>query len=150
MYYGSTNNNGSSSDYEVAKLGHVKFAGIEDFWGNIWEWIDGMITDVNRNIITKWNYDGYGEIFTTPSGLTSNSSGWVKKVSGTTESGFMGIQYGGSSTAYYCDYGNFYASRILIFGGHWYFSAYCGPFRLNAYYTASAASSSVGARLMYL
>ena len=150
MYYGSTNNNGSSSNYEVAKFGHVKFAGIEDFWGNIWEWIDGMTTDANRNIITKWNYDGDGETFTTPSGLTSDSNGWVKKVSGTTESGFMGIQYGGSSTTYYCDGGGLCASRVLRFGGDWAYGAICGPFGLGADRTASFASGAVGARLMYL
>lgn len=150
MYYGSTSNNGSSSDYEVAKLGHVKFAGIEDFWGNIWEWIDGMTTDANRNIITKWNYDSDDETFTTPSGLASDSNGWVKKVSGTTESGFMGVQHGGSSTTYYCDYGNLYASRVLLFGGRWNDGAGCGPFHLSADATASAASGRVGARLMYL
>ena len=150
MYDGSTNNNGSNSDYEVAKLGHVKFAGIEDFWGNIWEWIDGMTTDANRNIITKWNYDNDGETFTTPSGLTSDSNGWVKKVSGTTESGFMGIQHGGSSTTYYCDYGALCASRVLSFGGGWANGATCGPFRLIASHTASYADGDVGARLMYL
>ena len=109
-----------------------------------------MTTDANRNIITKWNYDGDGEIFTTPSGLTSDSNGWVKKVSGTTESGFMGIQYGGSSTTYYCDYGYLYASRVLLFGGVWGSGAYCGPFYVVAYYAASYASGYVSARLMYL
>ena len=75
MYYGSTSNSGSSSDYNTAKLGHVKFAGIEDFWGNIWEWIDGLTTDNNFNIITNWDYDSnnYNNDFTTSSGLTTNS-----------------------------------------------------------------------------
>ena len=109
-----------------------------------------MTTDANRNIITKWNYDNDGETFTTPSGLTFDSNGWVKKVSGTTESGFMGIQHGGSSTTYYCDGGNLCASRVLLFGGRWGDGTHCGPFYLNAYYATSYASGGVGARLMYL
>jgi len=38
MNYGST----STSNL------HVKLFGIEDFWGNIWEWVDGMTTDGTR------------------------------------------------------------------------------------------------------
>jgi formylglycine-generating enzyme required for sulfatase activity len=34
---------------------HMRFLGIEDFWGNIWEWVDGLTTDGSRNLITSWN-----------------------------------------------------------------------------------------------
>ena len=152
MYYGSTSNSGSSSDYNTAKLGHVKFAGIEDFWGNIWEWIDGLTTDNNFNIITNWDYDGnnYNNDFTTSSGLTTNSWGYVTDVAGTTESGFMNIKYGGSASTYFCDYGYLYSGRVLLFGGRWNNGSFCGPFYLYAIYTASDANAYVGARLMYL
>ena len=152
MYYGDPSNNGSSSNYDTAKLGHIKFAGIEDFWGNIWEWIDGLTTDSNWNIITNWDYDeqNFNQNFSFSSGLTQNSNGWVKDVSGTTETGFMNINYGGSSTTYFSDYGYLYSDRLLIFGGRWSYGSNCGPFYLYANNTASAASVDVGARLMYL
>ena len=152
MYYGSTSNSGSSSDYNTAKLGHVKFAGIEDFWGNIWEWIDGLTTDNNFNIITNWDYDGnnYNNDFTTSSGLTTNSGGYVTNVAGTTESGFMNIKYGGSASTYFCDYGYLNSGRVLKFGGRWPSGSSCGPFYLYAVNTASGAYADVGARLMYL
>ena len=152
MYYGSTSNSGSSSDYNTAKLGHVKFAGIEDFWGNIWEWIDGLTTDNNFNIITNWDYDSnnYNNDFTTSSGLTTNSWGYVTDVAGTTESGFMNIKYGGSASTYFCDYGYLYSGRVLSFGGRWSSGSFCGPFYLDADDTASTAGAAVGARLMYL
>ena len=152
MYYGSTSNSGSSSDYNTAKLGHVKFAGIEDFWGNIWEWIDGLTTDNNFNIITNWDYDSnnYNNDFTTSSGLTTNSWGYVTDVAGTTESGFMNIKYSGSASTYFCDYGHLDFGRVLDFGGHWAYGSLCGPFCLSASDTASDADAVVGARLMYL
>ena len=152
MYYGSTSNNGSSSTYDTAKLGHVKFAGIEDFWGNIWEWIDGLTTDSSFNIITNWDYDkaNSNSDFTTPSGLSSNSGGWVTDVAGTTESGFMNIKYGGSSSTHFCDDGYLYSGRVLLFGGRWGRGSDCGPFYLYAGDTASSANATVGARLMYL
>lgn len=152
MYYGSTSNNGSSSDYNTAKLGHVKFAGIEDFWGNIWEWIDGLTTDNNFNIITNWDYDGnnYNNDFTTSSGLTTNSWGYVTDVAGTTETGFMNVEYKGSGTTFFCDYGYLFSVRVLSFGGRWNYGSSVGPFVLFAINAASYADVSFGARLMYL
>lgn len=152
MYYGSTSNNGSSSTYDTAKLGHVKFAGIEDFWGNIWEWIDGLTTDSSYNIITNWDYDkvNSNSDFTTPSGLSGNSEGYVNYVAGTTESGFMGIKYKGSSSTYFCDSCGLFSRRILIFGSHWHADSGCGPFSLGAYGEDSTTADDVGARLMYL
>lgn len=152
MYYGDLSNNGSSSSYDTAKLGHVKFAGIEDFWGNIWEWIDGLTTDSNWNIITNWDYDkqNFNQDFAFSSGLTKNSSGWVKAVSGTTETGFMNINYGGSSTTYFSDYGGLSSDCVLSFGGRWCNGSGCGPFYLGAGSTASGAGVDVGARLMFL
>lgn len=152
MYYGNPSNSGSSAEYEIAKLGHVKFAGIEDFWGNIWEWIDGLITDSNWNIITNWDYNKENdqENFIFSSGLTSNSSGYVSDVSGTTETGFMNIEYKGSATTLFCDYGYLSSDRVLRFGGPWAAGSYIGPFYLGANCAASYATVNVGARLMYL
>ena len=130
----------------------MKFAGIEDFWGNIWEWIDGLTTDSSFNIITNWDYDKVNSNpdFSTSSGLTSNSSGYVTNVAGTTESGFMNVKYGGSASTYFCDYGSLNSGRVLSFGGRWGNGSFCGPFCLYADRTASDAGASVGARLMYL
>ena len=152
MYYGNTSNSGSSAEYETAKLGHVKFAGIEDFWGNIWEWIDGFITDSNWNIITNWDYDKENnqENFIFSSGLTSDSNGYVSNVSGTTETGFMNVEYKGSGTTFFCDYGYLYSDRVLRFGGRWAYGSDAGPVYLGAVNAASDAGVSVGARLMYL
>lgn len=152
MYYGDLSNNGSSSSYDTAKLGHVKFAGIEDFWGNIWEWIDGLTINNNFNIITNWDYDGnnYNNDFTTSSGLTTNSWGYVTDIAGTTESGFMNIKYGGSASTYFCDYGRLNSGRVLRFGGRWGYGSCCGPFCLYADDAASNTNAGIGARLMFL
>ena len=99
-----------------------------------------------------WDYDGnnYNTDFTTSSGLTTNSWGYVTDVAGTTESGFMNVKYGGSASTYFCDNGYLYSGRVLRFGGRWGYGSYCGPFYLYAFDTASYAGADVGARLMYL
>lgn len=142
MYFGSTSDSAT----------HVKFAGIEDFWGNIWEWVIGLTTDANRQLLTDWDYDGDlgREKFIFPSGLTEDSSGYTTRVAGTTEAGFMSIKHAGSATTHWCDGGDLYAGRVLVFGGRWNDGSYAGPFDFYAADSASSASASVGARLMFL
>lgn len=149
MYGGSTANG----------ITHVKLFGIEDFWGNIWEWVDGLTTDSDRNIITSWNNFANEPTETTTtstaSGLTANSSGWINMVSGTSQSGFMPVLFGtqngvttGSAYAW-PDYGYLYASCVLFFGGRWANGDIAGPFLLDASLGASYSNRLVGGRLSY-
>lgn len=147
MYYGDPSNDGSSADYDTAKLGHVKFAGIEDFWGNIWELIDGLTTDANWNVITTWDYK---QNFSFSLGLTKNSGGYIKNISGTTETGFIGTNYVGSQTTYFCDFGQLYSNRTLKFGGRWNSKVTCGPFCSYVDNIISNSAANVTARLMYI
>lgn len=133
---------------------HMKLFGIEDFWGCIWEWVDGFTTDASRNIITSWNSFSGEPVetvtsVTTSSGLTANASGWNKKVIGNSQAGFMPIEFGGSSSTFWADYGGLYASCVLRFCGAWNDGDYAGPFLLSAYLGASNRYAAVGARLSY-
>lgn len=132
---------------------HMRLFGIEDFWGNIWEWVDGLTTDGSRNLITSWNsFSGEDTTITsitTPSGVTSNSNGYVNNVIGNTAAGFMPISFSGSSSTYWADVGSLCASCVLGFGGRWDSGDNAGPFNLNADGGASTAYAYVGARLSY-
>jgi len=141
MYYGSTS--GTT---------HVKFAGIEDFWGNLYYWIDGLFSDSSRNILTAFdNYNDTGSGYTSRGqGATSNIGNYMSKPQGTTETGFIAKEVSGSSSTYFCDYASLIASRLAYFGGHWNDGDTAGAFRLDVNYSASYASSNLGGRLMYL
>ena len=144
MTFGTTANNTT----------HMRLFGIEDFWGCIWEWVDGLTTDGSRNIITSWNsFSNEGiesTTVSTPSGLASNSNGWTKNVARNTAAGFMPVEFGGSSSTYWADGGSLNASCVLCFGGRWNCGDGWGPFDLFAYYGASDAVAYVGARLSYV
>lgn len=134
---------------------HMRLFGIEDFWGSIWEWVDGLTTDASRNIITSWNsFSNEGITATTvstASGLTANSNGYIKDVAGNTDAGFMPVNFsGGSSSTYWADDGSLSASGELAFGGWWSNGDGAGAFRLGALHGASSAFASVGARLSYV
>ena len=141
MYYGTTSG-----------TVHVKFAGIEDFWGNVYYWIDGLYSDSNRNILTAFkDFNDTGSGYTSRGqGASSNLSGYMSKPQGTTESGFVAKETNGSTTTYFADSATLYASYLPCFGGDWNDGDHAGAFRLIVYYSASDSSSYVGGRLMYL
>ena len=141
MYYGTTSG-----------TIHVKFAGIEDFWGNVFYFIDGIFSDSSRNILTAFqNFNDTGNGYTSRGrGATSDIGNYMSKPQGTTETGFIAKEVNGSSTTYFCDYADLYASRLALFGGGWSAGDYAGSFRLGVARSASSSSSDYGGRLMYL
>lgn len=130
----------------------MKFCGVEDFYGNMFYWIDGIFSDASRNILINnqsfnnmgSNYTNYGQ------GATSNLGGYINSVQGGTETGFIAKAISGSETTYYADYGFLYASRIANFGGYWITDSHAGAFSLRLGYSASTSYSYICARLIAL
>lgn len=148
---GGTNTSGM--DYgTTSSTTRMKLFGLEDFWGNVWEWIDGIVTDSTRNILTATdNFNDSGSGYTNQGqGATSNISGYMSVPQGTTKTGFLAKTVSGSSTTYFCDYATLCASCAAAFGGHWSNGSYAGAFHLNVGNASSYSSSYVAARLMYL
>ena len=145
-------NYGSASQDE-----QVKFLGIEDFWGNIWSWVDGLTTDASWNIILTHvpaNFDdatsGTNHV-SFETGITADVSGGYQYRFGDTDKGFATYQTGGNSATYYCDYAYLCASCVALFGGGWEIAAAgAGAFGLSVAYAASYRSAAVASRLMYV
>lgn len=148
---GGTNTKGMFYGETTGKLQN-KFCGIEDFWGNCYYWIDGLFCDSNRNILlTNQNFNDTGSAYTNyGQGATSDLSGYISGVQGTTEAGFMVKATTGSATTYYCDYDSLYADCLPRFGGYWSDSDVAGAFRLDVSHSASYAVANVGGRLLAL
>lgn len=131
----------------------MKLFGLEDFWGNVHEFIDGIFSDSSYNILTateNFNDTGSGYTNRGSSGFSSNTGNWISDVQGTSETGFIIKGTSGSSSTYYCDSGSLYASRLACFGGSWGDGASTGAFSFGVRRSASSSSASVSARLMYL
>lgn len=149
---GNTNAKGMYSGSASAKE-QVKIMGLEDFYGNLRYWIDGIKSDANRNLLTTKNPAQFSDTATgyetRTTGLSANVGGYMSKPQGTTEMGFTAKETSGSTTTYFSDYAALDASYFAYFGGYWSNAAYAGAFSL---YVASggSASSHIGARLLYL
>ena len=145
---GATNSNGMN--YGVTSTtGRVKCNGIEDFWGNIFQWVDGykaISGTVIRTADGNFNdaADGYEEYTKTG----STDSGYLKDVVGNNELGFTPHTFSGSSSTYYSDYGYLSPGCMPAFGGGWSNGTNTGAFCLRVNSSASSAVGSFGARLL--
>lgn len=157
---GNTNQYGFCSEladesYMTDQNHQVKCLGIEDFWGNYWEFVDGVCTDSSRNVLTcqcadDFDTDGTGYDNNGNGGVTSDIGNYMSKPQGGSNAGFTAQAVGGSTTTYFCDYAYLYASCLARFGGSWYNALNAGAFLLNLDHAFSLSAASVGARLMYL
>lgn len=132
----------------------VVFLGVEDFYGNVWEWVDGCVLNNLVYKVTRdpalYNDTGDGYEISAPCGMSNatDHGKYLKSVQGTNDLGFLPASTGGSSATYYCDY--FWindAVQVVLFGCHWDSGAYAGAFSWCLYYGAGDAYAYVGSRL---
>lgn len=136
---GSMNNKGLDWGDTTSTVLGMKFAGIENFWGNMDSWVDGIIGTLGTQYTTTGNFDDNSDTyeFTHPIGSAS-LLGIPKDCIGTSEGGFIMTERIplelNDGNFYFCDwagtgtgYGRFGS------GGGWATRAYekeSGPFAL--------------------
>ena len=154
--YGMNSELMSASDRTGGKKA-IKCFGIENFWGNVFTWVDGITTDANYNIYTCFLPSKFsdsttadGQVNQGASGFSSNTSGYMIDVQDDVDKGFLLKANGGSDSTYFCDYAYLNASCVACFGGYWADGAFAGAFLLRVIYSASDTLSSIGSRLMYV
>ena len=131
----------------------MKIFGIEDFWGNLYQWIDGLFCNASWSILTTYksfNDTGSGYLFNTSLGLSANAGGYMNSSQGSSKAGFNVKAASGSASTYYADGAYLSAGFLPFFGGDWSNASSAGAFRLNVGYSASNADASIGARLCYI
>lgn len=136
----------------------VVYRGIEGFWGNIWEWVDGI----------NWT-DGTYYVCTDPSRYADDTASYytalgykgVTNWSGsyiTAEGMDVSVPWAmlpsaagsGSETTYYADAcWSFAGWRVCVRGGDWYNGSNCGLFAVYLYMASSSTDAYFGSRLLY-
>lgn len=135
----------------------VKLFWLEDWWGNIHEWIGWMCTDGSKNLWTALSWfvwdikttSPYENIWTTIQTTSWNdlssivwSNKWLFAPTATVSNS--------NYDTYYCDYAIVNASRLAVAGGYWHDGSVAGAFFLSVNLSASEAYTGIGARLMFL
>jgi hypothetical protein len=134
----------------------MSYRGVENFYGNVWKFIDGILTKDDGYYFSKDidNYNDGGTNYSHISSTPITTDGYGSNFENLTSFDFayMTNTVGGSSTTYLTDY--LYAHdateiNICLFGGFWDSGSNAGAFSLRLHLVTSAAYSSVGARLCY-
>lgn len=131
-----------------------KYRGIENPWGNIWKWCDGISFNGN-SVYVCTEPTAYSAIKTTLPyeyyGTRASSNGFVKTVAPLKEGSL--IQYvtavGADESSYYCDQ-SYQGGAILVCGGTMNEGTNAGLWFWNGYLSASSSYNDIiGGRLCY-
>ncbi len=148
---------GLVTHYKTAEAAKpFSWRGIENLFGNIYEWVDGINIKADRN---PWiaNHDFASDTFAHPyvdTGLTNgNADGHPTSIGfgAGLDYGFLSSAVGGSSSTYLCDY--YYqntGNKSALRGGSWRSGDLAGAFCWDLGNAASFVTRSVGARLCYI
>lgn len=150
---GATNASGMDWGDKTALTSRVKLFGMEDFWGNVYEFIDGLYINTTWNILTATDgFNGSGTGYTDcGKGASDNqTSGFMQSAQGTAQTGFIPKTFAGSETTYYCDSATFVRGAVPMYGGYFRSNKGAGVFNLNIDVATSSAQNHIGSRLMYL
>ena len=145
-----------------------RYRGIENPFGNIWQWTDGINVRINPTADNGGNnlsevfvcsdpakfsdsgYDGYSHV-----GNEARTEGYVKRVIFGEYGEIMPAEVGGGSTTYHCDY--HYTNipttttlRGVLFGGHAPHGAHAGFASAHSSNAPSNSPTNLGSRLCFI
>lgn len=132
----------------------VQYRHIENPWGNIFEWIDGVNFSAGTVYVctTPENYADDTSTNYTNVGTKVQSDGYIKALgmSSNMPWAFFPSEVGGSETTYIPDYAYYDSGwRVLRVGGSWGSGGSAGLFCFGAGNSSSGSYSYVGARLLF-
>ena len=156
-------NGSGSADNSKGSTVSVSYRGLEDLWGNVWEFVDGIninnnekrpyIADDNSNFAD----DTFKGVYTSSGVILPSDSGYVKDFACSADADWLlmpSIVGGGSNSTYIPDY--YYqnwentANKVALVGGDWYNVTAAGLFSWNVGDASSGAYLAVGARLLLI
>ena len=149
---GNTTFNLSNGDGVVGS--YMTYRGIENWYGHLWKWVDGINFDTNIKPYVTNTQPFADDTATnyTALNVTLPASGWQNNLQQQSR-GFLPISVGapGSATAKITDY--LWTSgggwRVVALGGDAYAGAYAGAFCLTAASASSALDRNFGGRLAF-
>lgn len=148
----NTDGDGTNSVAGNTNNAYMTYRGIENFYGDVWNWVDGI--NINNNIPYVSNNDSDWADDTSTNyinlGVTLSNTNGYQTTLADTDRGFLPSSVGGSSSTYISDH--YYQNsgwRVVRLGGDADDGAYAGAFCMIAYYAASRDDVNIGGRLAY-
>jgi hypothetical protein len=143
---GNASGEGSGS----SGLRAMSYRGIENWYGNIYKWVDGLNIEGNNEAYIA-NEDFESDKFTSPyvlEGTLSSTGGFATNI---LFPEFLATAAGGSSTSHLHDsYGQTTGNRAALFGGRWLEESSAGGFHWALGNASSDSRRTIGSRLQIL
>lgn len=146
----------SSGAMGTGSTNQFMYRGIEDLWGNVYQWVDGVnVLDYQTWVCedaTKYASDVFASPHVKLSYKNSTANGYVKTMGfdpNQPYAQFPTVTAGASPVTYYGD--NYYqevGQRVARFGGNWSAGSDAGVSFWSLGSASSGAGSSVGGRLL--
>lgn len=156
-----------SDDSDWKSFNVPSYRGIENPFGHIWKWTDGVLCNIQSNdaggasevYSAEYDVDKYASSLNDGHKIFGNlprSNGYMKEIAFGENGDMTPNAIGGSSTTFFCDY--FYTSipgsessiRGLLFGGSANNGAFAGFGFANSLSAPSNAAAVVGSRLCFI
>lgn len=147
---GNTTFNLSNGDGVVGS--YMTYRGIENWYGHLWKWCDGININANVPYVSNKDTDFADDTATnyTALGVTLiNADGWQNTLE-QVDRGFLPASVGAASTTKITDY--YYQAadwRVVRLGGSAYGGASAGAFYLSAGSASSALDQPIGGRISF-
>ena len=131
-----------------------RFFGIEDVFGNVNDWCDG-ITFSGATIYSTTDYNKFAETTSNMvnSGSRPTANGYITALTYSTNQPFLNYPREaapGDGNQYYCDYENYYSTgNVLFVGGRWSNGANAGLWCSFGNFGDAYTNAGVGGRLVY-
>ena len=153
---GGSNSNGNATANTSGGDGitgsYMSYRGIENFFGHIWQWVDGINVNNDVPYVSNNDTDFVDDTITnyTALGITlANANGYQDTLEQISR-GFLPASVGASSSAKITDY--YYQAagwRVVTLGGHASHGAFAGAFYLYAGAASSSSYRNFGVRLAF-
>jgi len=148
----ASGDNAGSSTIAEEKTKYSKYRGIENFYGHIWKFVDGI--NINNNIPYVTNnsvnwVDDTSTNYTNTNVTLANTNGYQVTLVNS-DRVILPASIGGSSTTFITDY--YYQSsgwHIAFFGGHADDGAACGFWYWALIFSIGASDRTIGSRLAF-
>ena len=145
----------SSGAMGTSNTNQFMYRGIEDLWGNVWQWVDGVNIIDNQAWVCEDAGQYESDVFASPyqklSYTNANTNGYVREMGFDPNRPYaqFPIHLGGGATTYYSDY--YYQNvgqRVARCGGAWSNGLVAGPsfWLLNA--SSANADANISGRLL--
>lgn len=131
------------------------YRGVENPWGSVYQWVDGININDHQAWIAKDARDYASNVFASPyeqlGYVNNDSNGWVSEMGFDSKFPFaeLPVTTGGSSSTYYAD--NYYQNsgqRVARVGGSWAGGLVAGFWCWSLFSSSSASSVLLGGRLL--